>query len=247
MAQNPQNKEFTPTSQRIQVGLECFVTDTQPLGGRIKADISDFIVKEILPSGEILSTFENEKSKSNQNFEPGKDRHSTFTLIKKNTDTIIADFAGRYQTAREAHEQIIMAAIYFNAMIFPESNKFGGIEHITNRGYRAFLMDRPDSSGSQKSYRGKPGMPSNQSTIEYYTEHTKNYVDDFGHKLQHLRVVTDFLDFDPSNTTKFDSAVAASYSIVASRKPVVEKDNYVELSKYFGTFDHSKEHGQIND
>jgi len=90
MAQNPQNKEYTPIPQRIQVGLECFVTDTPPLGGRIKADISDFIVKEILPSGEILSTFENEKSNSNQNFEPGKDRHSTFTLIKKNTDTIIA-------------------------------------------------------------------------------------------------------------------------------------------------------------
>ncbi|MHA1511683.1 MAG: tRNA pseudouridine(13) synthase TruD, partial [Promethearchaeota archaeon] len=90
MAQNPQNNEFKPTSQRQQVGLECFVTDTLPLGGRIKADISDFIVREILPSGEILSTFENEKSNYNQNFESGKDRYSTFTLIKKNTDTIIA-------------------------------------------------------------------------------------------------------------------------------------------------------------
>ncbi len=90
MAQNPQNNESKSLSQRHQVGLECHVTDTIPLGGRIKADISDFIVREILPSGEILSTFENEKSNYNQNFESGKDRYSTFTLIKKNTDTIIA-------------------------------------------------------------------------------------------------------------------------------------------------------------
>ena len=90
MAQNPQNKALKSISQRHQVGLECHVTDTPPLGGRIKADISDFIVREILPSGEILSTFENEKSNSNQNFESGKDRYTTFTLIKKNTDTIIA-------------------------------------------------------------------------------------------------------------------------------------------------------------
>ena len=90
MAQNPQNKELKSISQRHQVGLECFVTDTIPLKGRIKAEISDFIVREIMPSGEILSTFENEKSNSNQNFESGKDRYSTFTLIKKNTDTIIA-------------------------------------------------------------------------------------------------------------------------------------------------------------
>lgn len=90
MAQNPHINDITPNSQRHQVGLECFVTDTIPLGGRIKAEISDFIVREIMPSGEILSTFENEKSNSNQNFEPGKDRYTTFTLIKKNTDTIIA-------------------------------------------------------------------------------------------------------------------------------------------------------------
>ena len=90
MAQNPQKKELNSISQRHQVGLEFFITDTLPLGGRIKAEISDFIVREILPSGEILSTYENEKSNSNQNFESGKDRYSTFTLIKKNTDTIIA-------------------------------------------------------------------------------------------------------------------------------------------------------------
>ncbi len=90
MAHNPINQKLSSISQRQQVGLECYVTDTPPLGGRVKADISDFIVREILPSGEILSTFENEKSNSNQSFEPGKDRYTTFTLIKKNTDTIIA-------------------------------------------------------------------------------------------------------------------------------------------------------------
>jgi hypothetical protein len=168
-----------------------------------------------------------------------------FHIPEEHCNTIIADFAGRYHTPAEAHEQVIMAAIFFNAEILPESNKFGAIEHITKRGYRHFIMDRPSASGSAVKKR-QPGMPSNRNTITYYTELTRNDINDNGHKLKHLRVVKDWLEFDPTNTTKFDSGVAASYAIVAAQKPTEEYNNSIVVSNIFRTFDHSSDTGKIN-
>lgn len=100
---------------RRLVGIRGFTTDTPPIGGRIKEDIADFIVQEILPNGEILSTRpKNSKNSQNspisqnsQNSQSANQsrssipfdsrlkskkgqRYTIFTLIKKNTDTIYA-------------------------------------------------------------------------------------------------------------------------------------------------------------
>ena len=40
------------------VGIRGYSTRSKPLGGKIKQTIADFIVREITPSGEILSTYE---------------------------------------------------------------------------------------------------------------------------------------------------------------------------------------------
>ncbi len=70
------------------VGISGYTTSTPPLGGKIKQTISDFIVREITPSGEILSTFEGDNPKIP--YRAKLDRATLFTLIKKNTDTIHA-------------------------------------------------------------------------------------------------------------------------------------------------------------
>lgn len=70
------------------VGIKGYSTSTAPIDGQIKNDIADFIVREIIPSGEILNT--REKSENDYSFDKKKDRYTSFTLIKKNTDTIFA-------------------------------------------------------------------------------------------------------------------------------------------------------------
>ncbi|MHA1585020.1 MAG: tRNA pseudouridine(13) synthase TruD [Promethearchaeota archaeon] len=82
------DKTFSSYSaQEKYVGIEGYTTDTRRLGGYLKKDISDFIVREILPSGEILSTYDNEST--DIPFIPKHDRATAFTLIKKKMDTII--------------------------------------------------------------------------------------------------------------------------------------------------------------
>ncbi|MHA1776820.1 MAG: tRNA pseudouridine(13) synthase TruD [Promethearchaeota archaeon] len=82
---------------RKLVGIRGFTTNTPPIKGRIKEDIADFIVQEILPSGEILSTRPTNQSKKNknrtstvENYSKKEQRFTTFTLVKKNADTIYA-------------------------------------------------------------------------------------------------------------------------------------------------------------
>jgi hypothetical protein len=169
-----------------------------------------------------------------------------FHIPEEHTDTFIADFAGRLTSPDLAHEQVIMAAVFFGAMIFPESNKYGAIDYIERRGYSKYIMERPSSSGSSLHYRGVKGMPSNTSTITYYTEKTKNHVDKFGKKLKHLRIVRDWLEFNPQNTTKYDSGVAASFAIVAADKPISEESESLDISELFPTFDHSGTEGKFN-
>jgi tRNA pseudouridine13 synthase len=70
------------------VGIESYTTNTPPFGGKIKTSISDFIVREIQNSGAILTTRKN--SAIPTPFSKNRDKWTTFTLIKKKTDTILA-------------------------------------------------------------------------------------------------------------------------------------------------------------
>ena len=72
---------------RKSAGIDGFTTTTPPIGGRIKENIADFIVQEIMPNGDVLSTRET----YNPDVPFGnRNRVTRFTLIKKNTDTIYA-------------------------------------------------------------------------------------------------------------------------------------------------------------
>jgi tRNA pseudouridine13 synthase len=70
------------------IGIECYSTSTSPIGGIIKSDLADFIVREILPSGEILRTYE--QNHAEIPFNSKDDKYTHFTLVKRNMDTIYA-------------------------------------------------------------------------------------------------------------------------------------------------------------
>ena len=70
------------------VGMKGYSTRSRPIGGKIKQNIADFIVREITPSGEILSTYEEVDPQIP--YRRGKDHATLFTLVKKKTDTILA-------------------------------------------------------------------------------------------------------------------------------------------------------------
>ena len=86
--QHPNQKYGSSINNYALVGIEGYTTpEVPPMSGAIKANIADFIVREISLSGEVLSTYEKERKYFRYS---KKDRFTIFTLIKKNMDTIIA-------------------------------------------------------------------------------------------------------------------------------------------------------------
>ena len=85
--QHPNQKYGSAINNYALVGIEGYTTQTPQMCGAIKANIADFIVREISLSGEVLSTYEKERKYFRFS---KKDRFTLFTLIKKNMDTIIA-------------------------------------------------------------------------------------------------------------------------------------------------------------
>ena len=140
-----------------------------------------------------------------------------------------------------------MAAVFFGLDVLVESNKLGGIEYINKRGYSSILMERPSATGTKDHYRGIQGIPSNQNTIDYYVGETRADINVNGLKNKHLRIVQDFLGFDPEKTTKYDSGVAASLAIVASKSPVEQDESSdIVITDLFPTTNQRGTHGNYN-
>ncbi len=173
--------------------------------------------------------------------------HDPLNIGEDYLDTYIADFAGRYPNPDDAHEQIIMSAVFFGVDYLVENNKLGAIEYICKRGWSSILMDRPSATGTKNNYNGYIGLPSNQNTIDFYVGETRSDININGHKNKHLRIIQDFLSFDPMKTTKFDSAVGASLAVVAAKSEVeIDDELSKDIGDFFRTTDQSGSLGKIN-
>ncbi|MBD3354022.1 MAG: tRNA pseudouridine(13) synthase TruD [Candidatus Lokiarchaeota archaeon] len=72
------------------VGINIYTTDTLGLGGIIKDTPSDFIVREITPNGEILTTGIVDKKIDLSLNETTKTKYTHFNVVKRHEDTIVA-------------------------------------------------------------------------------------------------------------------------------------------------------------
>lgn len=157
------------------------------------------------------------------------------------SNTFVADYLNRDYNPENDYENILKAAFYYGCSVLIESNKSNIIDYFINRGYEDFLMVRPESTmgGKDQRYSRTYGIPSGPSTIEHYVDSTSRHITKYGYKEKHLRLIESWLDFDPTNTQKFDSAVAGSIAIVAEEKRVDEDRTSINLSEIMGSWDNS--------
>ena len=88
-----------PPNLEQAIGIECYKTQTNGIGGRIKQNIEDFIVEEITPEGIVLEA--GKQSVKNLSEKPGLFVHCT--LEKKNWDTMraVKEIARRLGTSQK--------------------------------------------------------------------------------------------------------------------------------------------------
>jgi len=84
-------------------------------------------------------------------------------------------------------EDVLMAAEYFGAMIFPERNKTRLIEHIIGRGRGGYLKyNISPVTGRQET---EPGYWASSETKQDGMGYTKDWIMDHAHRCNHLRLL----------------------------------------------------------
>jgi hypothetical protein len=177
-----------------------------------------------------------------------------FHIAEEYCDTIIADYLYRHNDNFMSYEDIICACFFFGCAVLIEKNKSNAIDYFKTRGYHwggssnpdDFILERPESTYTEYSSKPSDGITSGVGMIEHYTTSTGSHISKHGWKLKHLRVIDDWLMFDPTKTKKFDMAVAASYAVVAAEKKIEEQPDTVEITDLFRTYNNNGSFSQAH-
>lgn len=221
-----------------------------------------FMPEDLMNTTEVEESFEghyNVRTKNNRYFSAGMDPTShkkvqdknkaskpTITIRSKyhpnwpdyHCSTPAAHYVGRIESIKEQAEDAIKAAIFFGCDILIEKNKSNVIQLIQEWGFNDILVVRPEASIDD------PGITSNASVIELYTGLIKDDINPLhedelpnGQKLKHPDIIEDCLEFDPKNTTAYDSAVSYGLSLISAKMDnVTNNEEDIEISDIFQTY-----------
>ena len=147
------------------------------------------------------------------------------------SNSFVLEYISRPPAVDIFFEDVLMTAVFFGTQVLVENDKRGLINYFKHRGYDQFLM--------RMSGRKDPGLPRRAEVGRRIMEYTNDYIYYNINKVFFPDLLKDWLNYDPSNTTKFDSAMAAGFTLIADNKFVIERGKVVEgkildASKLFG-------------
>jgi len=158
-----------------------------------------------------------------------------FHMEKAPTNEFFLEYVARPQTAEIFFEEVLMACIFYGMPILPENNKARLLYHFKNRGYRGYVLNRPDKqtfklSKTELELGGIPNSSEDvkqahaaaiESYIEEYVgldnEGTYRESDIMG-SMYFTRTLEDWARFDINNRTKHDASISSGLAIMATRK-----------------------------
>lgn len=124
-------------------------------------------------------------------------------------------------------EDMVKMCIYFGAPMFCEANRIGLINYFQDKGYGSFLTWLP----GQKN----PGIFAGERSKQHGAERMDNYVQDYCHTIMFPALLKDLSMFDLSDSTKYDRAMSAIWTLVAAGEITVEDDvdRPEEITEFF--------------
>jgi hypothetical protein len=142
----------------------------------------------------------------------------------------VCKYIYRPESVQVFYEDILKTAVYYGCQILFENQKIGMMHYFNDRGYGNFLMWLPD--------RTQPGIPASPKAHQHIAELTESYINDYHEKLYFKDVIQELLEFDISNTTAFDGAMAMGYALIADQVKVSRQDKTEvrETKEYFKSY-----------
>lgn len=148
-------------------------------------------------------------------------------------DSFVCKYLARPEAASIYYEDMLKTAVYYGCQVLFESNKNNWKDYFINRGYEPFLMKLPGYSDY--------GIPGNKQTHQQLAEVTEEYILNKCDKVFFKDMLKDWLEFDINNTTKFDTAMAAGYALIADGKKLYQRASEMKaITKYGGIFKKTK-------
>jgi hypothetical protein len=130
--------------------------------------------------------------------------------------SFVAKYIYRPENVQIFYEDMIKMAVYYGCSVLFENQKIGMLHYFNDRGYEKFLMWLPD--------RQQPGIAASPKTHQHIAELTEAYINGYHEKINFKDLIQDWLEFDISNTTKYDGAMAAGYALIADQVKTIRKD-----------------------
>lgn len=142
----------------------------------------------------------------------------------------VCKYIHRPESVQIFYEDMLKTAVYYGCKVLFENQKIGLMHYFNDRGYGNFLMWLPE--------RTQPGIAASPKTHQYIAELTESYVNDYCDRLFFKDIINDLLNFDISNTTAFDGAMALGYTLIADQVKMQKRDNseVKEVREYFKSF-----------
>tara|TARA_R110000824_G_scaffold1476_4_gene7392 strand:- start:278 stop:1948 length:1671 start_codon:yes stop_codon:yes gene_type:complete len=177
-----------------------------------------------------------------------------FNMDEAPSNEFFLEYIARPQTAEMFFEDVLMATVFYGMPILIENNKARILYHFKNRGYRKYVMNRPDKSYNKLSKTEKElgGMPNSSedikqahaSAIETYIEKHVGVdstgafrdADEIG-SMYFNRTLADWAKFDINKRTKHDASISSGLAIMGNQRhlytPKKEKSKIiVKFARY---------------
>ncbi len=113
-------------------------------------------------------------------------------------------------------QDMVKMCVYFGVPILCEANRIGLINYFIDNGYDEFLTWLP----GQKN----PGIFAGEKSKQHGAERMDNYVTEMCHTIMFPNLLDELSKFDLSDSTKYDRAMSAIWTLVAAGEISAEED-----------------------
>lgn len=151
---------------------------------------------------------------------------AAFVGLKPDVNSSYPDYSGgficrylyRAATTSEQYEDLLKMCWYYGCQILFESNVDNWKEYFKNKNCHNFLMKLPgqDDYGMYSDGHGK--------TIQQLCDYTEAHIDNDIDKVWYASLIEEWLEFKVEDTTRYDQAIAAGFTLIAMKKKFYRRD-----------------------
>jgi hypothetical protein len=155
----------------------------------------------------------------------------------------VCQYLFRPDTFEEFGEDIVKMIRYWGCSINPEDNASALRQYLDKRGYGAFILFRRDFDNVAIMGNGDADkvIRSNPEVIDTYTNRLNTWFFRHGMRCQFPELLEQALQFDPTDTQKFDCVVSAGFTLIGSEKRMDTEDrnDTLDITSLFPVYDNS--------